>query len=407
MFLAACVDAGVPPEPLQELPRQLGLDTVEVRFVEDRRGGLRGLRCEVLEQGRPAEHSSAAHPHGESAPGLAEVARRIETSGLPSSVRERALSMFTRLAGVEASVHGVPVEQVHFHEVGAADSLVDVVGSALAWSLLGTTTASVADVVVGSGRVKTQHGVMPVPAPATSAMLHGKRCVWEGAGELLTPTGALILESMFSDWGQHPRTSYPHGLLRATGVGLGQRELDDRCNGCRLMVFALPEQGGKGSTSGALADETVEVVQTQIDDVSPEQLAYAVETLWSEAGVLDVLLQPAHMKKGRLGTLVTVICEPGSARSTSSRLVRETGTLGCRVAQSRRLVADREIVEVQTDYGKVRVKVGRIGSEVISVAPEADDCREAARTGKVGWQEVYAAAQASARARLKADTNRE
>lgn len=444
MFLAACVDAGVPGEAIQEVPRYLGLRGVEVRFFEDRRCGLRGLRCEVLEDGAPTESPPVddhdhdheelpphAHPPGEthghrghhghhdhshgsdgsrsepSCRGLSEIRSMIDKSGLEVDVRERATAMFVRLAEVEAAAHGVALDDVHFHEVGAVDSLVDIVGAALAWSLLRPSSASVSDVVVGSGRVRTAHGVMPVPAPATAAILHGKRCVWEGRGELLTPTGALILENMFPSWGADPERTASGGVLQRVGVGLGRRELQDRCNACRLMVRQTRGGDDGAPESDELTWETIDIVQTQVDDVSPEQIAHALARLGANDSVRDVFSQPISMKKGRPGVLITVHCAQDSAMEAVRILARETGTLGCRVEQSRRWVAGRDVVEVETAFGRLRVKVGRLGEEVISVAPESDDCRSAAQEHRTTWRRVYDAAHAAALSALRDERARD
>ena len=412
MFLAACVDAGVPPEPLHEVPQRLGLHEVEVRFIEDRRAGLRGLRCEVLEGGHLAEDGhgtgqartsgdgpgrlAADHHHHHSSRGLAEIRQRIEGSGLAPDVRDRAIGMFVRLAEVEAAAHGVPLDQVHFHEVGAVDSLVDIVGAALAWSLLGPATASVSDVVVGRGRVKTQHGVMPVPAPATAALLEGKRFILDGPGELLTPTGALILDTMVPNWSRPEPGLVPPRRLLSSGVGLGRRELQDRCNGCRVSVLATDTEGPVAITPGDLRYETIDVIQTQVDDISPEQVARAMEVLRRQASTLDAFVQPVLMKKQRPGVLITVHSEPGSAHEAVHALARETGTLGCRVEQSRRWTAEREIIGVDTRFGRIGVKLGRLGDEVISVAPEADDVRSAADEHQTAWRRVYDSALSAA-----------
>jgi uncharacterized protein (TIGR00299 family) protein len=282
--------------------------------------------------------------------------------------------VFRRLAEVEAAVHQTSIEKVHFHEVGAADSIADIVGACLGFELLGVETIVSSPLNVGSGTVETEHGVLPVPAPATAALLEGKPVYARGpAVELTTPTGAAVAATLAESFGVLP----PMKICR-TGYGAGTRDFSTQANVLRVMI---------GEASGAVEATTVSVLEAHIDDLSPQILGYAVERLL-EAGALDATLQPLEMKKGRPGTLLRVIARPEHREALAQLIFAETSTLGLRVYDAERRVQARRWVEVETPHGKVRMKVSAEGS----YAPEYEDCRRLAQATGVALRQIVAEA---------------
>jgi pyridinium-3,5-bisthiocarboxylic acid mononucleotide nickel chelatase len=389
MFLGACLDLGMPVAVLDEVVAALGLSGVSLEARRARRGGVSGTRFRVLLDGRPIEGpdpeeegGGAPPPAGHAHRSFTDIREAIRRSALPRPVVERSIELFARLAEVEAGIHGIDVEQVHFHEVGALDSLVDVVGACAALEYLSPARLTCGTVVVGSGRARTAHGVLPVPAPATATLLRGVPTVGEGEGELVTPTGALLLASFIDGFGAAPP-------MRASreGYGLGRRQLADRPNAARLTV-GEPEDG-----AGPAAHE-VAVLETQVDDASGETLGFALERLL-ESGALDVFHTAVGMKKGRPGVLVTVVCRPAEEQRLAAVLLGETGSLGCRISRQRRLEAERVAGEVATRYGPVAVKWARLGDRTLGGAPEYEACRAIAQSTGIPWRDVYRAALAA------------
>lgn len=379
MFLGACLDLGLPVARLEEMVERLGLDGVELRVERAKRGGLAGVRFSVLRDGRPVEGGGgegAAHRR------LSTILRMIEKSGLGSRVVETASALFRRLGEAEAWVHGVDVEEVHFHEVGADDSIVDLVGAAVALDHFGPAWVSSSAIVVGSGTVSTRHGVMPVPAPATALLLHGVPVTPGGAaGELTTPTGAVIVRE-FVDEFEPSGTDRPR-RIESSGIGLGSRELADRPNALRLQR-AMPV------VSTASPWRRVAVLECQLDDATGEAVGHAAESLL-EAGALDVFTTAVQMKKSRPGVAVTVICRPEQSSELAERLLLETGSLGCRRTIVDRLEAERSVSTVLTPFGEVKVKQAAVSGRSLGSAPEYEDVRRIAREQDVPFREVYRA----------------
>ena len=379
MFLGACLDLGLPVARLEEMVERLGLDGVELRVERAKRGGLAGVRFSVLRDGRPVE---GAGSEGVSHRRLSTILRMIQKSGLGSTVVETASALFRRLGEAEARVHGVDVDEVHFHEVGADDSIVDLVGAAVALDHFGPARVTSSAIVVGSGTVSTRHGVMPVPAPATALLLHGVPVTSGGAaGELTTPTGAVIVRE-FVDEFEPSGTDRPR-RIDGSGIGLGSRELADRPNALRLQR-AMPVV----STAGPWRQ--VAVLECQLDDATGEAVGYAAEALL-EAGALDVFATALQMKKSRPGVAVTVICRPEQSSEMAERLLLETGSLGCRRTVVDRLEADRSVSTVVTPFGEVKVKQAAISGRSLGAAPEYEDVRRIARERNVPFREVYSA----------------
>ena len=422
MFLGACLDLGLPLEALAETVRRLHLPGVSVEGRKAHRGGLAGTRFRVLVDGRPLEgpdpeehtqdhhhdherghdhahdhhhhheHDHAHHhghhhhhhdqPHGHTR-GLAEIRALIEGSDLPAAVKERSVRLFQRLGEAEAKAHGMPIEQVHFHEVGAVDSIVDLVGAAAAVELLAPERITCGPVNVGSGRVKTAHGELPVPAPATAELLRGIPVYGGPGGELTTPTGAVLLAELVDEF-----VDLPALVLEGAGYGLGKKELPHQPNALRLLR-------GRGAGEGRAE---VIVVESEIDNLPGEGFGFLMERLL-ESGALDVYFTPVQMKKNRPGTLVTLLCGRVQLEELAGILLTESGSLGCRWYATSRFEAEREILEVETAFGTVRVKRSRLDGRPLATAPEFEDCRRLALAKGIPWREVYRAAQAATESR--------
>ncbi|MEK7407075.1 MAG: nickel pincer cofactor biosynthesis protein LarC [Acidobacteriota bacterium] len=347
MLVGALADAGASTQSLIGALAALGTGAA-FSFEKTTRGGIAATKFRV-EGG-----DQRGHRH------LSDILRLIEAAALPARVKQNAADVFRRLGEVEAAVHQAPLEKVHFHEVGAVDSIADVVGACLGFELLGVEEIHCSPLNLGSGTVSTDHGVLPVPAPATAALLEGKPVYARGpAVELTTPTGAAIATTLARSFGPLPPMK-----LTSTGYGAGERDFPGQANVLRVLV---------GEASGATEAATVAVLEANIDDSSPEVLGYAMERLL-EAGALDVTLAPLLMKKGRPGTLLTVIARPEHQEALAALVFAETSTLGLRIYAAERRVQARRTVEVETPHGKVRVKVAQDGS----YAPEYEDCRKLA-----------------------------
>jgi len=326
-------------------------------------------------------HDHHDHHHGRD---LASIRRLITESGLAAPVKERAIRLFQRLGEAEAKIHGMEVDSVHFHEVGAVDSIVDLVGAAAAIEFLAPGRLTCGPVNVGSGRVKTAHGELPVPAPATAELLRGIP-IWGGpGGELTTPTGAVLLAVLVDEF-----TELPVLTLDGIGYGLGKKDLPGQPNAVRL-VRGQPMTAGAGEPRPQVA-----VLEAEIDDLPGEGFGFLMERLL-EAGALDVYFTAVQMKKSRPGTLVTVLCRPPQTDTLAGLLLVESGSLGCRYHLTSRFEAEREIVEVATAFGTVRVKQARFQGRDLAAAPEFDDCRRLALAAGVPWREVYRAALSAA-----------
>lgn len=377
MFLAAALDGGLSLEALQTEIDQLGLAEVKVVATPVLSHGLRATQVEVVAPtGQPARH-------------LSQIEAIISKSGLSQRVKERSIGAFQRLAAVEGVIHGCDPGEVHFHEVGAVDAIVDIVGAFIATELLGVDRWYASPVPAGSGTVQCAHGIIPVPAPATLALLSGWPIAPGGPeGETVTPTGALVLRSLAGEW-----SPAPIYRPRSTGYGAGHRQLADRPNTLRLIV--ADEEFPAECRLGDAQHETVAVVEVNLDDMNPEWYSSLVPALLAQ-GALDVTLTPAIMKKGRPATVVSVLCSPGQLESVSRTLLRETTSLGVRYRLERRLCLTRTTRTVQVDGCEVRIKAGYLAGERVNLAPEYEDCRTAAERLALPVKDVYARAIAVA-----------
>ena len=304
---------------------------------------------------------------------LSGILKLIHAAELPESAKLKAEQVFRVLGQAEASVHGVDIEKVHFHEVGAVDSICDIVGICLALDLLGIEHIYCSPINVGSGTVNTEHGVLPVPAPATAKLLEGKPIYSRGpAVELTTPTGAAVVAALATDFGVMPSMR-----IDSIGYGAGDHDFTQHANVVRVMI---------GEISSAAEATTVTVIEANIDDASPQLIGYAME-LMLEAGALDALIIPVQMKKGRPGVLIQVIAENEKREELADVLFRETTTLGVRFYTAERRVQPREWVDVQTPHGIVRVKTGDHG-----FAPEYEDARKIASVSGIPLKQILAEA---------------
>jgi len=303
----------------------------------------------------------------------------IQGSALSGAVKERAVRLFQRLGEAEAKAHGMPIERVHFHEVGAVDSIVDLVGAAAAIEFLAPERLTCGPVNLGSGRVRMAHGEVSIPAPATAELLRGVPVFGGPGGELTTPTGAVLLAELVDEF-----VELPAMVLEGVGYGLGKKDLPTHPNALRLL---------RGRSAGARAE--IMVVETEIDDLPGEGFGFLMERLL-DAGALDVYFTPVQMKKSRPGTLVTLLCRRPKLEELAGILLTESGSLGCRYHAASRFEAEREILEVATAFGTVRIKRARLDGRPLAVAPEFEDCRRLALAHGAPWRDVYRAALTAA-----------
>ncbi|MCC7499513.1 MAG: nickel pincer cofactor biosynthesis protein LarC [Bryobacterales bacterium] len=364
MTVGALVDAGADATLLVDGLRSFGTGAA-FEIEKTRRAGIAATKFRVVggETGR--------HRH------LPQILKMIDGSALPRRAKENAAAVFRRLGEAEARVHGVPLEKVHFHEVGAVDSISDIAGACFALELLGVEAVFSSALNVGSGTVETEHGTLPVPAPATAALLEGKPVFSKGpAMELTTPTGAALAATLATAFGPMPAAT-----ILSAGYGAGDRDFPGQANVLRALI---------ANRTSASETVTVSVIEANIDDSSPEVLGYAMERLL-EQGALDVTLTPQMMKKQRLGCLLRVIARPADQEMLASLVMRETTTLGVRVYAAERRVQERESVTVATPFGEVRIKTGESGG----FSPEYDDCRRLARECGIPLKQVIAEASYS------------
>jgi hypothetical protein len=371
MFLAALLDARLIKSAfLSEKLSTLGLGDIKIIAEKVQRGGITATQLHF-------QTSPDAHSHRQ----WAEIRHLIERSLLAPAEKARAISIFSALAQAEAKIHGVSIENVHFHELGAVDSILDIVGAAVAIESLHIECWYSAKINVGSGTVETAHGKLPVPAPATLELLRDFPIYSSGIeAELVTPTGAAILKNLDSDF------AVPPARWQSIGYGAGTKDFSSHPNVLRLLV---------GESLAQLeADEAV-VIETEIDDMNPELFPYVQQKLFAQ-GAKSVSAQSIVMKKGRPGLFVRVLCDAVSVDRLCEMLFRETTTLGAIYYPVQRKKLARKIIEVETKYGKVRVKLGLLGSEIINIAPEHEDCQRLAHDKNVALKEVYRAATEAA-----------
>jgi uncharacterized protein (TIGR00299 family) protein len=407
MLMGALVDAGAPVEMLQKTAASLGLGA-ELRVSRVNRSGIQSTKIDVMVEGKlhepaaatgPVEHGHDhhhdhdhphnhdhhhAHQHGRSLP---QIGSLLMAADLTQRARNLSLSAFTLLAQAEGRIHGVPIEEVHFHEVGAVDAIVDIACSAAAADALDVDEWYCSPVNVGSGFVNCAHGRFPVPAPATAELLKNAPVYSAHVQlELVTPTGAALLRALDCRF-----DSTPIMRTHSIGYGAGTRNPERFPNVVRVSI-------GEIAQAPRFNPETITVLECAVDDLSPQVLAHTAQ-LALDQGALDVMSAPVTMKKGRLGTLLTVLCKPADAGRLQQLLFRETTTLGIRVREENRVVLARETTAVQTEFGVIQVKTGSWQGEEWNAAPEFEDCRRAAAAFQVPLKTVMQAALAAWRTR--------
>jgi len=375
MLLAALLDAGLERDLLLNELRKLPLAGYEFRCARVLRGSLTGTQVEIdVPQPQPERH-------------LGEIRQLLEGSALTEAVRTQALKMFERLAEVEGKLHGKPATEIHFHEVGAVDAILDIVGACVGLELLEIDELSCSPLNVGGGQVETAHGTLPVPAPATAELLKGAPIYSSGVeGELVTPTGAVIVATLASSFGPMP----PIKVARI-GYGAGSRDYSGHPNIARLFVGERAEVSDSEPRVTNPAN-VVTVIEANVDDMSPQLYGYLVERAL-DAGALDITCSSIQMKKNRPGLEISVLCVPERAEGLAQLLFEETTTIGLRIHEAGRLVLDREVVKVETPYGTVRVKIAKRAGKVINVSPEYEDCQRLAAEKSVPLKQVILAAQ--------------
>ncbi len=362
MILGALLDLGVPVEAVDRGLRSTGLDGFEISFEpEEYAMGITAGRLQVS--------TEESHHHRN----LSDIEAIIEKGDFSQRLKDRALSIFRRLADAEATVHRIPVEEVHFHEVGATDAIVDILGTAIALEILDIDAIFCGPIPVGRGAVTCAHGELPVPAPATVELLIGHPVVrLDQDNELTTPTGAGILTALTQgDWSGRPM------VIRKVGSGRGSKELEGMPNIIRAFLADMDSDG---------QSQEVDVIDSDIDDDTPEMMSELADVL-REAGALDVTLMPVMMKKGRTGFRLTVVCRKGDASRLSGVMFQHSSTIGVRLHTARRLVLPRSSVTVATRWGDIKAK--RIERpDRVEVVPEFEECKRIAREQKISVREV-------------------
>ena len=368
MTLGALVDAGVSLDALNSAVASLGLPGVRLVAQEVKKLGFRATQITVEHE---PEHK---HRH------LHHIEAIIDQSRLTPKQKTTALAIFRRLAEAEAKVHGSTIEKVHFHEVGAVDSIADIVGAAVGWDLLGAERLVVSPIPTGTGRIKIAHGEVNVPAPATAELLRGIPLAASSVeAELTTPTGAAIVATLASEFGPVPAMKIQH-----IGYGAGQRDLPQQANILRLLV---------GETTETVnTSDTVYVLETSLDDVTGELIGHCIAQLW-DAGPLDVYTTAIQMKKNRPGVVLSVLCRAEQLGPLEAIIFRETGTLGIRRWSAARHILPRETTQVQTTWGPIEGKLSRQPDGAIHFSPEYEACRRVAEDHRIPLREVYISAE--------------
>ncbi len=378
MFLGALLDAGLPADRLFAELRKIPLGFYEFKRTRALRGSLVGTRVEIrIPEQQPARR-------------LADIEGLIEHASLPENAKSRALAVFGRLAEVEGRLHNKSPQEIHFHEVGAVDAILDVAGTCVGMDLLEISELTCSPLNVGGGRVEAAHGSLPVPAPATAELLKNIPVYSSGVeGELVTPTGAALVSVLASGFGPIPAMK-----VETIGYGAGERDIPGHPNLARLFLgqrtdVTVPQPGAAG-------DELVSVIEANLDDMSPQLFGYLVDQALA-AGALDVTCASVQMKKNRPGLLVSILCTPEKSEALAQLLFEQTTTIGVRIHEARRKVLERELVSVETPYGSVRIKVAKREGKVVNAAPEYDDCQRLASEKSVPLKEVMLAAQTAYR----------
>jgi uncharacterized protein (TIGR00299 family) protein len=411
MFIGALIDLGADARQLERELKKLKLGGYHLHVARKHKSGIAGVKFDVHladthehhHEHKPHHASRFTHHdhhHHDENRTFAEIKKLVAKSNLSAWVKKKSVAVFQRIAEAEGKIHGLPPEKVHFHEVGAVDSIVDIVGACIALEMLGKPRVLAAPVIEGTGWVDCAHGRFPVPAPATLAIL-GARGVGvtqcDEPHELVTPTGAALLAEFVENFG--PMQSL---VAEKIGFGLGTRDNQTRPN---VLRAALGGSRVEGRGSRAKSEERdwetdrVAVLETNLDDINPEILGYFIETALA-AGARDVFYTPIQMKKNRPGVLLTVLCAEADADKFSEMILRETSAFGVRRTMAERRKLRREFSRVKTPLGEITVKIGRLNGKVVQAAPEFESCKKLAARAKVPLKRIYEAALKAVKIRL-------
>jgi pyridinium-3,5-bisthiocarboxylic acid mononucleotide nickel chelatase len=372
MILGALLDLGLPIDALRRALGSMAIEYGEVTAERVTRAGLTATKFRVIEKpGEPDGRGQHGHHH------LKHIVAAIRRSALTAGSQDRAVQLFERLAEAEAAIHNTPIERVHLHEVGALDSIIDIVGAVYGFEWFGIDDIVSSPLNVGGGTVTCAHGVFPVPAPATARLLLNVPVYGNGASELVTPTGALLVTSYAREFGPLPAMR-----LERIGYGAGDRDPRETPNVLRLVL---------GERAAAAAAERIVTIECEIDDMNPQLFGPLMDRL-SEAGALDVFYAAVQMKKNRPGTLVTVIAHPAKREAIAAVLFAHTTTIGVRYQEMLRDRLDREIQSIETPVGPIRFKVATRDGRVLNAAAEFDDCARIASERGVPIKDVQAIA---------------
>jgi len=397
MLVGAMLDCGLDFELLRSELLKLGVGGYELSLKRALRSGISAAKFDVHLIGEAHSHDHESrrrheHPYGHDQQSqshnphthhrsLSEIKRIIASSSLSDRVKGRAQTIFQRIGEAEAKIHGISIEAVHFHEVGAIDSIVDIAGACVAFDALKIERIISSPLHVGSGTFQCAHGTYPVPGPATAELLKGVPIYSKDIeGELVTPTGAAIISTLAESYGPAPMMR-----IEKIGYGAGTRDYPKFPNALRAIIGELEDDAD-------LTPTTVTVIEANIDDLNPQAFGYLMEKALA-AGALDIFYTPAQMKKNRPGVLLTLLCSPPDRERMCDLIFRETTTLGVRYRNEQREILTREFVTVETEYGPIKIKVSRAhDGRVMNAAPEFEDCRVAAEKHQVGLREAQAAA---------------
>lgn len=443
MFLGAWLDLGIDEAEWRSILAALNIEGIDLTIHTVFKQGIRGTKVDVKADGElypdlkhDAEHEHHAHSHSHEHEhahthehrshdsehghhhdhhhhvhrGLREIEVILDNSSLPNAVRQKSREAFQHLAGAEGYIHGLPPEEVHFHEVGAMDAIVDIVGAMAGWYLAGMPVCYVSPIEVGGGTVHCAHGLMPVPAPATAVLLQGFSTYSSGTwGETVTPTGAAIIKALCSN------ESRPAMVFKGVGYGAGTKDLP-AANLLRIQTGEVMQEGSlqraaaehthseQGENRGIPPNngqrESVIVLEANVDDMTPEWIAYTVDRLLTD-GALDAWVSQVVMKKGRPGHVFQVLCSPSVRDRMEELLLTETTTLGVRGYEASRRILNREWKTVQTTYGDVRVKIATKDGRVRNIAPEYEDCKAVAEKQAVPLKQIYQSALSAASEQLE------
>jgi len=368
MILGALIAAGVDREALNSELRKLDIPEFDLEITTVDRSGITSTHVDVKV---PHEH---VHRH------LHNIVEIIDRASLSAGVKERAIAIFTRLAEAEAKIHGIDVKRVHFHEVGAMDAIIDVVGSCIGFEMMGIERFACSKVHVGSGFAQMAHGKFPIPPPAVAELLTGVPIYsTEIEGELMTPTGAAIISTVCGSFGQMPELS-----VSVTAYGAGTRQYEGFPNALRMIIGDSAEIERDAPSSG----DRLIVMETNIDDVSPQVMGFVMERAF-DLGALDCWFTPIQMKKNRPAVMVSILCEPERRNALTELLYRETTTIGIRIRETERESLERETVSAATPFGNIDVKVARLNGRVVNAMPEYDQIKAAALSSGAAFKSVH------------------